>query len=117
MHQSLFDHHAFAARIGTDPEIQQELIELFIHSQPDRMTALARAVDTHDLVSARSLAHGLTGAFRSMSMDPLGDCAKQLEDAARHGDAAGSNKAMKQLSGLFATALDELHACSQVVSV
>ena len=108
MASNLFDRGTFAARIGGDLEIQQELIDLFVDSQPERMEALAAAVGAGDLQAARACAHGLAGAFRNMSMPLLGDCAKRIEEAGRNGDLDTARVAFENLQALFVRALEEL---------
>src|SRR5579871_1481391 len=105
---SLFDRAALMERIGNDEHVLRELVDLFIDLQPQRMNELALAVASEECELARSSAHTLAGAFRSVSMPVLGDLAKAIELAAAREAMAECHKLFQDLDGTFARLMDEL---------
>jgi HPt (histidine-containing phosphotransfer) domain-containing protein len=109
----LFNRRAFELRIGDDPQLLREIIELFIELQPQRMQALQHAVATADVAKTQAMAHMLKGAFGSVSMDSLAELAGGLEVCAENGDMTSCSEAMDELVRQFERVMIELSALEQ----
>jgi len=109
----LFDQASLMERIGHDEHVLRELVEMFLDLQPQRMNELALAVASDDLAAARSRAHTLAGAFRSVSMASLGDLAKALENAASAEDLGECRNVFLELDEAFAHVCEELEALQE----
>jgi HPt (histidine-containing phosphotransfer) domain-containing protein len=110
MRSTLFDRKTFAERLGGDPDLQREIIAMFVEVQPRQLNDLAQAVAADDPVRSRACAHRLAGAFRNMAMERLGEAAKGLERAAAAGDLERMRTTFLELDELFARVLGELEA-------
>jgi HPt (histidine-containing phosphotransfer) domain-containing protein len=108
-----FNQEAFAAMVGDDPQLLQEIASLFIALQPARMEALGVAIAGREDAKVRSIAHALKGAFLSMSMVPLATTAASIErDADGRGDSS-VNAAYAELELQFKQVMKELAALLQ----
>lgn len=110
MNPRRFDRAAFELRIGDDPELLREIVELFFDLQPRRMHELELAVAVADSSKIQAIAHMLRGAFGSVSMDSLAELAGTLEASAACCDMAGCTNAMAELSRQFDQVMIELSA-------
>lgn len=72
---------------STKPQFLTKLFEVFLQDEPGRMTTLGDAVCRGDLELVRYLAHSIKGAAATLGMEPLRDTARELEFAARDGQA------------------------------
>ena len=104
----LFDRAAFELRIGDDPELLREIVELFLELQPRRMHELECAVASADAPKTKAMAHMLKGAFGSVSMDSLARLAGVLEESAETGDLSSCPDAMIDLAEQFDLVMIEL---------
>lgn len=71
----------------TKPEFLARLFEVFLADEPGRITALGEAVCRGDLEMIRYLAHSIKGAAATLGMERLCDAARELEHAAKAGQA------------------------------
>jgi HPt (histidine-containing phosphotransfer) domain-containing protein len=71
----------------TKPEFLARLFTVFLEDEPKRITTLGDAVRRGDLEMVRYLAHSIKGAAATLGMEPLRDAARELEHAARDGEA------------------------------
>jgi CheY-like chemotaxis protein len=76
------------------------IVERFVAQLPDKLGQMDSATRRGDLVELAALAHWLKGAGGSMGFDDLYEPAKELEDAARGGDAAQAGAVMARLRRL-----------------
>ena len=67
-----------------DPDML-ELVDLFVGELPDRIQAIAAALETHDTDSVTRLAHQLKGAGGGYGYPKITEDAAALERAARDG--------------------------------
>ncbi len=104
----LFDRSSLMDRIGQDEEVFHELIDAFFELQPGRVAELRDAIASGDSARTAKLAHLLCGGFRSLSMDPVGQLASAIEQAARHGDRAGCGDLMVEFDNAFSDLLTDL---------
>ena len=76
------DATPLVSELADDPDML-ELLELFLGELPDRLDALAQALDAHDAETVTRLAHQLKGAGGGYGYPKITDDAKRLECAAR----------------------------------
>lgn len=73
---------------ANDPDLLQEVIDLFLGDVPQRLTALHDALDQEaDDILARE-AHTLKGSCANLGARPMADLSRALEARARAGDLA-----------------------------
>lgn len=71
----------------TKPEFLAKLFEVFLADEPGRITKLGDAVCRGDLEMIRYLAHSIKGAAATLGMERLCDASRELEHAAKAGQA------------------------------
>lgn len=89
-----FDRDALSERMGNDESVIAEFLTLFWQDFPPRMATISRllpaSVDPADRVLAREATHKVSGAARTLCMNPLADAASALEqtlmDSRPHSD-------------------------------
>lgn len=86
------DAAPLVSELADDPDML-ELLELFLGELPDRMSALAEALDAQDTETVTRLAHQLKGAGGGYGYPKITDDAKRLECAARDGEPIGRLRA------------------------
>ena len=72
---------------GTRPDFLKTLFEVFLADEPQRLAALGEAVAKADLEQVRYLAHSIKGAAATLGMERLRDAAREMELAAKDGQA------------------------------
>jgi len=72
---------------STKPEFLARLFEVFLADEPGRIATLGEAVRTGNLDMVRYLAHAIKGAAATLGMERLRDASRELEYAARDGQA------------------------------
>jgi len=93
---------------STKPEFLARLFEVFLEDEPRRITALGDAVCRGDLELVRYLAHSIKGAAATLGMERLCDAARELEHAAKDGQA-------EALARQYTRVLGELEAVFEVM--
>jgi HPt (histidine-containing phosphotransfer) domain-containing protein len=71
----------------TKPKFLASLFEVFLADEPTRMSNLGDAVCSGDLEMVRYLAHSIKGAAATLGMERLCDASRELEHAAKAGQA------------------------------
>ena len=66
---AMFDAQALLARVGGRQELLQDMLRLFLDTQPARMEELRQASASLDMQRLSRVAHTLAGSFSTMSMD------------------------------------------------
>jgi len=92
----------------TKPEFLARLFEVFLEDEPKRMTTLGDAVCRGDRELVRYLAHSIKGAAATLGMERLRDAARELEHAARDGQA-------EALAVQYALMLEEMEKVFEVM--
>ena len=72
---------------STKPEFLAKLFAVFQEDEPQRLAALGEAVAKADLEQVRYLAHSIKGAAATLGMERLRDAAREMELAAKDGQA------------------------------
>ncbi|HWR03342.1 MAG TPA: Hpt domain-containing protein, partial [Humidesulfovibrio sp.] len=81
----------------TKPAFLCELFSMFLVDEPKRLAALAFCVNAADMEQARYLAHSIKGAAATLGLIPLRDAARELEFAARDGQAEELAKGLARI--------------------
>jgi len=81
----------------TKPEFLRSLFEMFLTEEPKRIGRLAAAVSSCDLEQVRYQAHSLKGAAATMGMERLRDACRELEFAAKAGEAGDMPDCMAKI--------------------
>jgi len=100
-------------RLGDDDELVADVIRLYLDDYPQRLDAMARAIQARDLARLRAEAHALKGSASSLAGGRVADAARQLEAVAETGDIALAGQRLASLASeaeLLAAALRELQA-------
>lgn len=69
------------------PDFLRSLFDMFLAEEPKRILALGKAVSQCDLEQIRYMAHSVKGAAATMGMERLCDASRELERAAKDGEA------------------------------
>jgi two-component system, OmpR family, sensor histidine kinase TorS len=85
------------------PERMQKLVDLFLESTPQRMTAIADAVRQGQLETLEFAAHGLKSAATSLGLMRLADRLESMETAAAGGQAQTVADIHRDLSAVYKT--------------
>lgn len=73
---------------GGDRDLMQELAELYVNDADLQLRALDDAAKNREMDRIRRIGHALCGASLSIGAQEAGDIFRELEYAARDGDAA-----------------------------
>jgi HPt (histidine-containing phosphotransfer) domain-containing protein len=96
------------ARVGGDPELFAEVIQLFLADCPVRVAAINAAVEARDAEGIRVAAHALKGAAGNLSATGLVAAARTLERLGAEGGVNAAPSALRQLKVQAAMAMDTL---------
>jgi CheY-like chemotaxis protein/HPt (histidine-containing phosphotransfer) domain-containing protein len=87
------------------PERMQKLVDLFLESTPQRMTAIADAVRQGQLETLEFAAHGLKSAATSLGLMRLADRLESMETAAAGGQAQTVADIHRDLAAVYETSV------------
>jgi two-component system, OmpR family, sensor histidine kinase TorS len=90
------------------PERMQKLVDLFLESTPQRMTAIADAVGQGHLEALGIAAHGLKSAATSLGLMRLADRLEAMETAAAGGQAQSVADIHRDLAAVYETSVGTL---------
>lgn len=79
-----------------DRDLMQELAELFVNDTDLQLKALEDALQNREMDRLRRIGHALRGSCLSIGATPAAEVFKDLEDAAKVGDAARIRAAIDQ---------------------
>src|SRR5262245_57704531 len=82
----VLDRGAILARLGRDPNLLRDLVELFLRDCPGILDAICRAVAAGDTATLRRSAHTLKGSAMVLGAQDVVEKCQQLETMARSGD-------------------------------
>jgi len=94
---SVFDPEALASLIGDDPELIQELVELFSGEAPRLLDAIRTAVAAADAPAVVHAAHTLKGSAANLGAPTASAAALALEMLGRSGDLGPAGVACERL--------------------
>jgi two-component system, sensor histidine kinase and response regulator len=81
----VFDRDALLERLGGDPSLAFEIVQLFIEDCPVQLAAIQGAVAARDAKAVRATAHALKGSAGNLGASALLAAARALEDIGRDG--------------------------------
>jgi CheY-like chemotaxis protein/HPt (histidine-containing phosphotransfer) domain-containing protein len=102
------DREGLLARVGGDPELFVEVVQLFLADCPARVAAIRAAVDAGDAERIRVTSHALKGSAGNLSAGALVSTARTLERIGAEGRVAAAPAALRQLTAQAAIAMDTL---------
>jgi CheY-like chemotaxis protein/HPt (histidine-containing phosphotransfer) domain-containing protein len=93
----VMDQGAALARVGNDPELLQELAELFLQEYPRILHELHGAVAERDPARLKAAAHNLKGSVDNFAAQAAFAAALKLETLGRHGMLDGAEETLEIL--------------------
>ncbi len=108
-----FDGSVLLKRSGGDAALALELLDLFVDLQPERVAELESLHAAGDLAQTGKVAHTLAGSFFTVAMTPLGERCRELESAAKAGDAPECAALVAQVRRDFDAVMVEVTAARQ----
>jgi two-component system, sensor histidine kinase and response regulator len=106
-----FDERAALAQLDGDAELLREVAEVFIDDLPERMSAVAGAVERRDAEGLRLAAHAIKGSVAYFGAPAAVEAALALERAGSTEDLAHADEQLEALRGAV-NALAEALAAS-----
>lgn len=94
-----WDEHALTRLVGDNPPMHQRLLQKFLNSAEERITAL-QAADGEPVVMGH-VAHALKSAARTVGAMRLGELCQQMELAAQAGDTLACRALSDEISGAY----------------
>jgi CheY-like chemotaxis protein len=99
-----------------DPELLQEVLEIFFESDyPRLLEDLREGIDAQDAKAVRAAAHGIRGAVSTLGGEAAGAIALKLEDMGRSQDLTGAKTTLADLEHEIA-ALKQFYSVSQMAT-
>ena len=92
-----FDSKEFLERIGDDPQLAQDLIDLLLRDLPSLVEAVHNAVRSNDAKAVQHAAHTLKGAVANFAAEAATQAAQGIEAMGRAGTLAGAPAALPPL--------------------
>jgi two-component system, sensor histidine kinase and response regulator len=86
-----------------DPEMAQEVIDVFVYDAAQSLDELGRAIQAGDAPNCERLAHRLKGSSLNLGIDELGSLARSLEEKSRSGNLQGATEIFGTMRQLHAT--------------
>jgi HPt (histidine-containing phosphotransfer) domain-containing protein len=93
----LLDWETALANADGSEELLKELVGVFLDEYPKNMQQIRAAIDSHDAVALRRLAHNLKGSARILAAAPAAEAALQLETMGADDDFTGSEESWAAL--------------------
>lgn len=97
--EAVFDASVLTAMFGDEHALIASILGTFVSGNSASLAELVDAVAVQDVGSTISLAHKIAGASRMSGALAMGQCARNLEHAAKRGDAAAFPQAIADLQG------------------
>jgi two-component system sensor histidine kinase/response regulator len=85
------------ARVGSDPEVLREIIQLFIEDCPKQLEAIQTGLQAGDAKAVYRAAHTLKGSVGNFQAQEIVALLQRLEARAREGDLATCGKVYEQI--------------------
>ena len=93
-----------------EPDILNELIELFLADVPPQLVALREAVEADDAHSVERIAHTLKGSSANLGATEMVAICSELEDVATSSNLSRTPQLLERLEGEFGRARMALEA-------
>jgi PAS domain S-box-containing protein len=98
---ALLNLPALHARYPGNPDLVNDLLELFISTTEASLATLKRCIDQRDLETCRKEAHALKGAAASVTAHAIQDAAARIETCLRDGDFSCATTELSALENTF----------------
>jgi two-component system, sensor histidine kinase and response regulator len=85
------------ARVGSDPDVLREIIQLFIEDCPKQLDAIRAGLEAGDTNAVYRAAHTLKGSIGNFQAQEIVALLQRLEARAREGDPATCRKVFEQI--------------------
>jgi CheY-like chemotaxis protein len=92
-----FDPAVAAARLGGDPRLLRELLDLFLADCPSMVSKIRMAIESSDAEALRRAAHALRGSVANFAATRPVEIARKLEQMGIDGDLSGAQTALREL--------------------
>jgi hypothetical protein len=89
-------------RIGGEKEFLRELLDIFDEDYRQKAGRLREAVPAGDFESMKSIGHALKGAAANLSLEPLREACRRMEEAGRSGDVRAGKEALTRIEEEYA---------------
>ena len=103
----LLDRAVALERVGGDPQLLQEIAQLFLEQAPELIDQMRTALAAGDAKVLERAAHTFKGAVGNFGAEPALEAAKTLEFIARGGDLARAQGAFGRLQVIWEQLLPE----------
>jgi hypothetical protein len=103
------DERAIMDRVGGDPALLAEVVELLREDAPKLLTQLHVAIRSRDLPAAARTAHTLKGEFSNFTRNGAYLTSIELVEASRNGDAVAAATVLGRLEEEVGRLMDDLH--------
>ena len=104
----IWDRESALSRVRNNEDRLQLLISMFPDETRSYIEDLEIAINDHNFVKAKSMAHALKGVAATLSALALQDCSQKAESAATTGDALSLQKLAKEIRKHYQELLDTL---------
>ena len=104
----MFDADALLARVGGRQELLQDMLRLFLDTQPARMEELRQASASLDMQRLSRVAHTLAGSFSTMSMDAAALLSREIHRDATQDAPQAAQAAVARLEQVFGQLMQQL---------
>jgi HPt (histidine-containing phosphotransfer) domain-containing protein len=109
----MFDAQALLARVGGRQELLQDMLRLFLDTQPARMQELRQASASLDMQRLSRVAHTLAGSFSTMSMDAAALLSREIHRDATQDAPQAAQAAVARLEQVFGQLMQVLQSLPQ----
>ncbi|HKX46101.1 MAG TPA: Hpt domain-containing protein, partial [Planctomycetota bacterium] len=93
-----------------EPELFQELVELFLREAPPRLAELRRALDAGDAERLERVAHSLKSSSGNLGARQLAECCVAIERLGRVGDVEAARSLVERTAVEYERAREALEA-------
>jgi HPt (histidine-containing phosphotransfer) domain-containing protein len=103
-----YDVSAFLEAYRDDPEIIQEIREIFLEEAPEKINALQKAVEDGDLDRIGRICHSFANSCGTLQAEYGLTLSREAEQAARSGNAERASAKALVLMEVIKTVLNEI---------
>lgn len=88
-------------RIGQEKEFLFQLVDLYKQEFSDRFSQLKQAVEKKEFSSIQEMGHSLKGSSANLSLPPLCEISRRMEEAGKNKDLGEAKKLLPLLEKEF----------------
>lgn len=89
-------------QMGDDPELLQEIVDIFMEGTPDLLESTGQAIAAGDVDQVRMLAHSMKGSASNICAVTFVETARKLEYLAHDGSLEGAAELLERCRAQFA---------------